>query len=377
MDVMSWSNAKRIRVGLTLVLLLLASTFLYQARAALLPFFVGAILAYILLPLINWLDAKMRLVLHGRRITRSLAVLIAYGLSILIIVGLLTFAIPLIVTQFNVLGQALPDLARRVYSAAPEVVQVWLDRYNRAVPEEIRLALERSIQDTLQSLLAALQTGAFKTVSVLFSTVSFVLGLLIVPLWMFYFMRDQPEIEAAFYKVVPPAYREDVRSVRTLVDAVLGAYLRGQVILSFAVGIMSTLGLELLGIDFALLLGTISGLLEVVPVLGPILAAIPMILVALATSPSKLLWVILLAFAVQQIENYVLVPQITHGTVKLHPAMAMIVLVVGSAVGGILGVLLSIPLAAVIRDIVRYAYFRLDDEPLPPREALARVRSGR
>lgn len=375
MNIADWSTTKRIRVALTLALLLLASALVYQARAALLPFFVGAILAYILLPLINWLDARMRLIVRGSRITRSLAVLIAYGLSILLIVGLLTFAIPLIVTQFNVLAEALPGLALRVYSAAPEVVQVWLDRYNQAVPEEIRLALERSIQDTLQSLLTALQAGAFKTVSVLFSTVSFVLGLLIVPLWMFYFMRDQPEIETALNRLIPPAYRDDVRNVRTLVDTVLGAYLRGQVILSFAVGIMSTLGLELLGLDFALLLGTISGLLEVVPVLGPILAAIPMILVALATSPSKLLWVILLAFAVQQIENYVLVPQITHGTVKLHPAMAMIVLVAGSAVGGVLGVLLSIPLAAITRDVVRYAYLRLADEPLPPVEALARVRA--
>ncbi len=376
MSILNWSNAKRIRVTLTLVLLLLASVFLYRARAALLPFFVGAILAYILLPPINWLDAKLRTIVPKSRVTRGLAVLIAYGLSILIIVGLLAFATPLIVTQFNVLGQALPDLARRVYSAAPEIVQVWLDRYNRAVPQELRLALERSVQDTLQSLLAALQAGAFKTVSVLFSTVSFVLGLLIVPLWMFYFMRDQPEIDAALYRLVPSEYHEDLRSIRMLVDDVLSAYFRGQVILSFAVGIMSTLGLELLGVDFALLLGTISGLLETVPVLGPLLAAVPMILVALATAPSKLLWVILLAFAVQQIENYVLVPQITHGTVKLHPAMAMIVLVVGSAVGGVLGVLLSIPLTAIGRDVVRYAYLRLADEPLSAQEALARVHSG-
>ncbi len=376
MSISNWSNAKRIRVALTIVLLLAGSAFLYRARAALLPFMVGAILAYILLPPINWLDVRMRRIVRKTRVTRGLAVLIAYGLSILIIVGLVAFVTPLIVTQLNVLGQALPGLARRVYSAAPEVVQVWLDRYNRAVPEELRLALERSVQDTLQSLLTALQAGAFRTVSVLFSTVSFVLGLLIVPLWMFYFMRDQPEIGAIFYRMIPPAYHEDVRSIRTLVDDVLSAYFRGQVILSFAVGIMSTLGLELLGIDFALLLGTISGLLETVPVLGPLLAAVPMILVALATAPSKLLWVVLLAFAVQQIENYVLVPQITHGTVKLHPAMAMIVLVVGSAVGGVLGVLLSIPLAAVSRDIISYAYLRLADEPLSPREALDRVHSG-
>jgi predicted PurR-regulated permease PerM len=374
MGIMNCSNAKRYRVALLCALVLVAAGLLYQARAALLPFMVGSILAYIMLPLVNWLDARMRFVFRGRRITRSLAVLVVYGLTVLAVVSLLAFVIPLIATQLSVLGQRLPNLARQVYSAVPEVVQVWLDRYNQAVPEEIRLALEQSVQDTLQSLITALQAGAFRTVSVLFSTVGFVLGLLIVPLWMFYFMRDQPEMWVALQKVVPAAYREDVRSLRMLIDAVLSAYLRGQIILSFAVAAMSTIGLELLGIDFALLLGTISGLLEVVPVLGPILGAIPMIAVTLATSPSKLLWVVLLALAVQQIENLVLVPQISHGTVKLHPAVSMIILIVGSAVAGTVGLLLSLPVAAIARDLFTYLYLRLGDEPLSPAEALLRVR---
>ena len=375
MDSMNWSKTKRNRTALTLALLLLAVTVLYQARAALLPFVLGSVLAYIMLPLINWLDSRVRSASRGRRIARSLAVLVVYGLAVFVIVSLLAVVIPLIVTELSFLWQRLPDYASQVYSAAPEVVQVWLDRYNQAVPEQIRQALEQSIQDTLQSLITALQAGVLKTVTVLFGTVSFVLGLFIVPLWMFYIMRDQPEIEASFYRLVPAPYREDVRSIRALIDAVLSAYLRGQVILSFAVAIMSTVGLEIIGIDFALLLGTISGVLEVVPVLGPILAAIPIIVVTLATSPSKLFWVILLAIAVQQVENSILVPQITRGTVKLHPALSMIILVLGSAVAGVVGVLLSIPLAAVIRDVARYLYLRIAEEPLSPQEALARVSS--
>jgi len=375
MDAMNWSKTKRNRTALTLALLLLTVTLLYQARAALLPFILGSVLAYIMLPLINWLDSRVRSASRGRRIARSLAVLVVYGLAVFVIVSLLAVVIPLIVTELSFLWQRLPDYARQVYSAAPEVVQVWLDRYNQAVPEQIRQALERSVQDTLQSFLATLQAGVLMTVTVLFGTVSFVLGLLIVPLWMFYVMRDQPEIEASFYSLIPAPYREDVRSIRALIDAVLSAYLRGQVILSFAVALMSTVGLEIIGIDFALLLGTVSGVLEVVPVLGPILAAIPIIAVTLATSPSKLLWVILLAVGVQQVENYILVPQITRGTVKLHPALSMIILVLGSAVAGVVGVLLSIPLAAIVRDIAGYLYLRLAEEPLSPQEALARVSS--
>ncbi len=375
MDAMNWSKTKRNRTALTLALLLLTVTLLYQARAALLPFVLGSILAYIMLPLINWLDSRVRSASRGRRIARSLAVLVVYGLAVFVIVSLLAVVIPLVVTELSFLWQRLPDYASQVYSAAPEVVQVWLDRYNQAVPEQMRQPLEQSIQDTLQSLITALQAGVLKTVTVLFGTVSFVLGLIIVPLWMFYIMRDQPEIEASFYRLIPAPYREDVRSIRALIDAVLSAYLRGQVILSFAVALMSTIGLEIIGIDFALLLGTISGVLEIVPVLGPILAAIPIIVVTLATSPSKLFWVILLAVAVQQVENYILVPQITRGTVKLHPALSMIILVLGSAVAGVVGVLLSIPLAAIVRDIARYLYLRLAEEPLSPQEALARMSS--
>jgi len=374
MGIIKWSKAQRGRALLTVALVLLTLGFVYRARAALLPFLVGSILAYILLPLIDWLDDHLRNVIRRRRLTRSLAVFIVYGLTTLLVIGALALIIPLIVTEFNVLARRLPDFAEQVYSAAPEVVQEWLDRYNRAVPEEIRQALERSIEETIQSLISALQTGAFRGVSVLFSTVSFVLGLLIVPLWMFYFMRDQPEMEAAVYRVLPVDYREDVRSIQALVEDVLSSYLRGQVILSLAVGTMSAVALELLGIDFALLLGTISGILEIVPVLGPILAAIPMILVAMVTAPSKLVWVVLVALAVQQIENLFLVPQVTHGVVRLHPAASMIILVVGSAVAGAVGVLLSVPVAAIVRDVSRYLYLRFSDEAPSPQAALAQVR---
>ena len=121
------------------------------------------------------------------------------------------------------------------------------------------------------------------------------------------------------------------------------------------------------------LLGTIAGILEIVPVLGPALGAVPAVLVALATSPSNLLWVIVLALAVQQLENLFLVPQVQGMTVRLHPAIVMLALLVGSEVAGVLGVILSVPLTAMFRDLVSYVYLRLADSPLPAAEAMARL----
>jgi predicted PurR-regulated permease PerM len=111
-------------------------------------------------------------------------------------------------------------------------------------------------------------------------------------------------------------------------------------------------------------------------VLGPILGAIPAILVTLATAPERLLWVVALAFAVQQLENYMLVPQVAQGTVRIPPALAILVLIVGSEVGGVLGAVLSLPLTATVRDVAHYIYLRLADDPLSPSAAVAQVRGA-
>ena len=370
----NWTGRQRTRLLITMAVLLVALLVLDVARAALLPVVLGSLLVYIMLPIINWLDAHMQPVIRRRGLARTLAVLIVYALFLALLVGSLAFVIPPIAAQVSRLVQGLPELASRAYSAAPEIVQLWLERYNEIVPENIRLALESSVQDRLRQLIEALQTGLFKTVSVLFSTVSFVLGLIIVPLWMFYILRDQPEIETALFRLLPPQYRDDGRSVRSLIDGVLGSHLRGQVILCLSVAIMSYAAFEIIDLDFALLLGTIVGIFEVIPVLGPVLGAIPAMAVALATVPSRLPAVVLIALAVQQIENNLVLPQVARGTVKLHPALVMIVLVVGGALGGFVGVFLSVPVTAIIRDVTYYVYLRASEEPLSPEEALARVR---
>jgi len=372
---LNWTRAQRARALVTLSLILLITALLYMARNALLPFILGAVCVYIVSPLINLLDSLMPPAVRKRRLSRSLSVLMVYILAIVLFLAFLRFVIPPIATQVGSLMQLLPDFARKVYSATPAIVQEWWNKYNEVVPEHIRLALQGGIENTIQSLIAALQTGVFKTLDVVFSTISFILGLVIVPFWTFYVLRDQPELGSLFYGLIPPAYREDVRNIHTLIDAVLAAYLRGQLILCFSIAIMTTTGLLIMGIDLALLLGTIAGIFEIVPLLGPVLGAIPAILVTLATTPSKVLGVILLAFAVQQVENYLLVPQITRGTVRLHPALVMLILVIGSAAAGIWGIILGVPATAVVRDIARYLYLRLADDPLPPQEALAHVRA--
>lgn len=368
--------ARRARTALTVFLLLLIVSLLYAARRALMPLAVGTVFAYIMLPLINWLDGHVRPAIRKRRVLRSVLVMIAYLLTIFVLVESLVAILPPIGAQMQVLARRLPAIAANIRSVAPEVVQDWLDTYNQVVPQTIRDAIQRSIESTVQSLADTLQTGVLKGVNLIFTTLSFVVGLLVVPLWMFYVLRDQPEWSVALYRLIPLPYREDARHMVMILDSLLGSYLRGQLVLCLSVGVMTTVGLTVLGIDLALLLGTVAGILEIVPVLGPILGAIPALVVTLASSPSSLPWVILLAFVVQQVENYFLVPQVARGSVQIPPALSILVLIVGSEVGGVLGAILSLPLTATIRDISNYLYLRLADHPLTPDEAVARIRGG-
>ena len=347
---------------------------LYLARRALLPFVLGSALAYLVAPLVDWVSARLPTQVRGRRSWRGLVVLAVYLLLAALLAGSLALMIPPVAAQVSVLTQRLPELAGKLYAAAPELMRGWVNWYNQAMPADVRAALQRLIAGWLSSLLTLLQQGAFRTVEAAFRTLSFVLGLVVVPLWVFYVLRDQSELGATLERLIPPAYRDDVRNALTLMDAVLGAYLRGQFLLCLSVGLMFTVGLLFLGIDFALLLGVVSGVFEIVPVLGPVLGAIPAVLVALATSPTQVLWVVVLALAVQQLENILLVPQIQGMSVRLHPALVMLALVIGSELGGVLGLILSVPMTAMARDLASYIYQRLSQPPASPAEALAHVR---
>jgi len=158
---------------------------------------------------------------------------------------------------------------------------------------------------------------------------------------------------------------------------VLSAYVRGQLLLMLFVGGMATIALLIIDVPFALLLGVIAGIFEALPFVGPILGAIPAVLVALLSDPASAIWVVVSFFAIQQVENLILVPRISGESVKLHPAMVMVVLVVGNELAGFLGMLVAVPITAVIRDVFKYLYLRLQDAPLGPEEAIADIRSGK
>jgi predicted PurR-regulated permease PerM len=156
--------------------------------------------------------------------------------------------------------------------------------------------------------------------------------------------------------------RQDVRNIVGIADRILGAYVRGQLFLGFVVGVVTFVGLYVLGVQYAVALAVLSGLFEMIPILGPWLSFIAAAIVVLATDPGKFWAVLILFVMIQQLENTFLVPKIQGDAVEMNPAIIMILIVVGGAVFGFLGVIVIVPLAAIARDVFKYVYMRLSEE---------------
>jgi predicted PurR-regulated permease PerM len=345
---------------------------IWAARKVLLPYVLGLVLAYLLFPLVNWLDRKMPRRFHTWRIARPLSIIVTYLLLIALVAGVIAFFVPLVADQVGSLVEIWPDLASQV--------QDWGNRgwgwYNENIPADWRQTIETNLKALIDDVIAAVQEGVVATVRTIFSTISFIIGLVVIPFWLFYILHDESQVKAGVMQALPHQFRADVRCMAHLIDDVLSAYIRGQLLLCLFVGGMATAALWIIGVPFALVLGLIAGILEALPYVGPILGAIPAILVALLDSPASAIWVAVSFLAIQQVENLILVPRISGKSVKLHAAMVMVVLVVGNELAGFWGMLVAVPVTAIIRDVFKYLYLRSLDEPLMPEAAMAEIRSG-
>jgi predicted PurR-regulated permease PerM len=366
------SAKRRNRLLLWLALAVLVAGVLWISRQVLLPYVLSLVLAYLLLPLVNWLDDHMPARFHRWRIDRPLAIILTYVLLFGIIAGLLAFAVPLLIDQVDYLIQNWPTLAERAQDWGK---QGWT--WYQTLPDTWRATIETNLKGLLGDVVSAIQNGVVAAIRQVFGTVSFIIGFIVIPFWMFYILHDASQVKKGVVGVFPESVRADILAVAGLVDDVLSAYIRGQFVLMLFVGGLATVALLIIGVPYALILGLIAGIFEALPVVGPILGAIPAVLVALLSSPISAVYVAAAFFAIQQIENLLLVPRISGKSVKLHPAVVMVVLVLGNQLAGFAGMLLAVPTAAIIRDLFKYLHLRLQDEPLLPAIAAARVRTGK
>jgi len=308
--------------------------FLYLIKEVLAILFVALIFASAVDP---WVDNMERI-----KFPRWLTILLIYILLIIAIFLVVYLLIPPIAEQIGQLANNFPDYFEKLGGALEGV-------RNFSVEHGVMGELDQGLNAIKDNLSGAL-TSVFSTVAGIFGgIISFFVVLVIT----FYMTVEESAMKRTLTYILPSKYQPFTLQLINKVQKKIGAWLKGQLILSLILGIMSYVGLLILGVNYALILALVAAIGEFIPYLGPVIAAVPAVFLAFSQSPLKALLVLILYIIIQQIENNILVPKVMQRAVGLNPIISIIALLVGAKVAGIVGVILAIPVATAISVIVR------------------------
>jgi len=327
---MNESNNHSLDISYEGILRILVSIFavfaLYYFRDVIFILFISILITLIIVPAIDFMESK--------KIPRIVAATLVYFL-ILVFLGSLIFIIA-------------PPLAKQLHQLSMVIPQYLAD--NSFIIDNALLRSELS--GPLQNILIEASSYFKNITSSFFEGIFNVLGgfmsALLTIVISFYLIIEDNGIERFVKNVIPQKLQGRALNIIKKVQIKLGKWVIGQLSLGFIVGIMSYVGLYFLGItQYALVLAIIAGILELVPYIGPILSAIPAIIIALTISLNHAFLTLVLYFLIQQFENYLIVPKVMEKSVNLHPIVIIMVIIIGEKVAGIAGAILAVPVAAI------------------------------
>lgn len=351
-----WSRTTKrlIVIGLVLVLLL----FFYLFRDLLPPVAIALVLAYILKPLVDFVERRSRM-------PRTLATILIFLVLLLMIIIIAVAVVPYTVDRVTRLNLDIQQLFDDLISFLSQPVNILGFTLN---PQDLVGDVGAALQDLLQPF-------ATQTIAILFNVASSLLWVISILIISFYLIKDAERFRDYLDRIAPPGYREEFRRLREEINLVWKAFFRGQVVLGVVIGFVVWITMMAVGLPNAGLMALLAGLLEVIPTFGPVIATIPALLIAFFQGsiylPLSNFWFTVLVLGIyiliQQTENAYLVPRILGRRLQLHPVVIFIGLLAGGVLFGALGVLLAAPVMGTMRVMLRYVYAKLlDQDPFPP-----------
>lgn len=315
------------------LLIILGCWFLYLVRDIVALLFISLVIVSSIEPAVNWM--------HERKIPRSLGVGIVYLLLFSIIGLSISFLIPPLTEQFRDLYSKLPEYSQRVEQSLQGIKDYFQTQGNM-------LDIQNLIGQSNSSFSEISGNIFSRTVGVFSGFVSAIVVLALV----FYMAVKQDGIGNFVALVIPEKHKEYALSLTSRIKAKIGRWMTGQLLLMVIIFALDFLGFYFIGVPYALSLAIFAGLMEIVPYVGPIVSAIPAVILGLTISPMTGLMVLILVFAIQQFENHVIVPQIMKKALGLDPIAIILALLIGLKLGGVLGAILAIPIATAIGVVI-------------------------
>jgi predicted PurR-regulated permease PerM len=330
----------------------------WRSRATLIPFMVGGVLALILIPLVSLLDRWM---------PRRLAIIVIYLGTLLIVGGGLYLAGPVLAGQVQAAVEAVPTMME---------IEDWLSSFLTRIERFVPAAWRDSLNTVAQNAIATLQQNTVDYIRTIGSfligqTISFVqtlallTGFFVLPFWLFFVLEGHSEFRESIDRMLHPKVRADFWAITSLFSRVVGAYVRGTLILGVIVAILIGVSMSVLNwlgfeVPNILLLALFSGLGEFVPFIGPVVSSIPAVLVLLSGSWQTGLLMLAIYLVVQQIEGNFLIPYVLGEAIRVHPAVMTVALFAAAGAFGFVGLLVAPPVTAFGRDLFLYLYSRFE-----------------
>jgi predicted PurR-regulated permease PerM len=330
-----WTFRRVMWATLVLVLVALSFWLLYRFSQVVFILFIAIVMGTVIRPAVAWL--------HRRGLPQTAGAILVYLVLLALLIGFVLLLFPMLVEQGTTIAAAAPgyyqDLREWMVNH-PNLLIVRLSEFLPATPTGLG-----PVQQTGEQILAS----AEQALGYVASAARVVFVAIVILLLAFHWTIDGPRITQSLLQLVPRGQRESVSDLISAMETKVGSYVAGQGVLCLVVGIMALFAYLLIGLPNALVLAIVAGVLEAVPMIGPLLGAIPAALIALSIAPSTLVWVVVATLAIQQIENGLLVPRVMRKAVGVNPFVSLLAIFAFSSWLGPGGVLMAIPMAAILQ----------------------------
>jgi len=313
--------------------------FVIRVRSILTPFLLGAVIAYLVYPLVQLFEQRF--------VPRAAAILLVYTVIGFVLGVALWVTLPQLVREVEEIISLIPSQTEKLEGLGQETMQRLERIALPRVAQEIVAGLTERAQVLLEDLAARLAQG-------LLGVISHLAGFFLSPILAFYMLRDHEEMRERLFLYVPLQYRTPLKTVLRDVNRALNGFFRGQLLVSGIVGLVIYLGLTLLQVRYALFIGFIAGLFDIIPYFGPIIGFIPAAAFALLRSPLSVIWVLAIFIGANQLESSIIAPKLIGERVGLHPLAVIFAVLVGGELLGVVGMLVAVPAASIVRVLLQY-----------------------
>ena len=360
----NWTFRRVVWATLVLVFVLLGFWLLYRFSQVVFILFIAIVLGTVIRPIVTWLQR--------RGLPRIVGLILVYLLLLALFIGFVLLLVPLIVKQGTTITAAVPGYYQSL--------RAWMINY----PNQLIVRLGAFLPPALPNLMPAFQqTGpqmlatAEQAWGYVSMTAKSIFIAILVLVLAFYWTLDGPRTIQSLLLLVPQGQRESISELISAMETKVSSFIAGQGVLCLAIGALALISYLIIGLPNALVLALVAGIMEAVPMIGPLLGATVAGLVALSIAPIKLVWVILATVIIQQLENNLLVPRVMRKAVGVNPFVTLLAFFAFSSLFGMAGALMAIPMAAIIQLLLDRFVFHtvvLESEVSSGRDYASRLR---